>query len=153
MKIHADKLTASDIYKTAPDRTYVELVEHASRKRKRAFDVGLSASHGNDAHGLARVYSRNTGRTGAMGDWDRAATWIEWGDWIVELLKIDPEAIVGNYDGAHDFIVQTQAAAPHRPERENAEVHADRWSEELFWQRIEDEGQVKITRVPNPDER
>lgn len=153
MKIHADKLTASDIYKAAPDRTYVELTERGSRKRKRAFDVGLSASHGDDAHGLARVYSRNTGRTGAMGDYDRAATWIEWGDWMVELFKIDPAAVIGNYDGAHDFVVQTQAAAPHRPARENAEFHADRWSEELFWHQAKEQGQVKITRVLNTNER
>lgn len=133
MKIHADKLTASDIYRTAPDRTFVELTEGGSRSRKRRFDVGLSATHGADAHGIGRVYSRNTGRTGAAGDYDRAATWIEWGDWIVALFKIDQDAIIGEYDGRTDFVAKTHDMAPHRPQREDAEAHQRRWSEDLFY--------------------
>lgn len=154
MKIHSDKLTIADLQRTAPEGIYVEIDTAGSRKRDHSFKVGLSAAHGNDAHGIKRAFARNPGSSNRYVDHhDRAATWVEWGDWIVELFKLDENAIIGEYDGAHDFIIQTQAAAPHRPERENAEVHADRWSAELFWERAKEQGQVKITRALNTNER
>lgn len=130
MKIHTDKLTYSDIYAT-PAGVEAETIERGSRSRARAFDVGLSAVHGTDRHGIKRCYARNSGKSGSAGNWDRAATWVEWGDWICGLFKLDPDAIIGQYDGAQDFIRQTMAAAPHRPERENAGAHAERWAEEI----------------------
>lgn len=136
MKIFSDKLTEGDLRnaltRAIPNGVVLELEEHGSRKRARRFDVALSAEGGADKHGLKRCYSRNSGQFGALG-YGRAATYIEWGDWMVELFKIDPEAIVGVYDDSHDFIVKTQEYAPHRPARESAETHADRWSEELYW--------------------
>lgn len=130
MKIHADKLYAADMRET-PAGVHSEFIERGSRSRARAFDVSLSAQHGHDRHGIKRCYARNTGRSGGAGDWDRAATWVEWGDWICELFRRDPKAIIGQYDGATDFVAQTAAAAPYRPERENAGAHAERWAEEI----------------------
>lgn len=131
MKIHSDILTTQDLYRELPAGCYLTLRQVGSRKRDHGFDVGMSAEHGADAHGLKRVYARNSGHHGAASDFDRAATWIEWGDWMVALFKVDPDAIIGTYDGVADFIATTTRYAPHRPERENAVKHAERWAEEL----------------------
>jgi hypothetical protein len=137
MQIHTDKLTARDLYRTAPAGCFVEHVEHGSRSRRRRFDVGMSAAHGADAHGIARVYARNTGNRGADGYGapreivPRAATWVEWGDWIVALFKLDPGARIGHYESPASFIETTTEYAPSRPARENAPEHAARWAREL----------------------
>jgi hypothetical protein len=133
MIIHTDKLTESDLLRTKPKGCFLEYEKRGSRSKAYAFKVGISAMPGKDAHGIARCYARNTGQYGGAGQGDRAATWVEWGDWMTELFKVDPDAVIGQYKGAHDFVLQTQAAAPYRPARENAEIHADRWSEEVFW--------------------
>lgn len=36
-----------------------------------------------------------------------AATWHEWGHFIAELFTVDPDAIVGRYNGVEDFIWET----------------------------------------------
>lgn len=134
MRIHSDTLTTSDLYENLPDGCYLEVTTHGSRKRDHAFNVTMGAMPGKDAHGIKRAYARNTGQFGGEQDaYTRAATYIEWGDWMVALLKIDPDAIIGYYEGSDDFVRQTQNAAPRRPDRENAETHADRWSEELYY--------------------
>jgi len=134
MRIHSDVLTSEDLYRELPDGCYLEASTHGSRKRRQAFEVKIEAKPGVDAHGIKRCYAQNSGTYGASQDgYTRAATWIEWGDWMVALFKIDPSAIIGYYDGASDFVRQTHYAAPHRPDRENAEQHADRWSADLFY--------------------
>lgn len=133
MRIHTDKLTADDLYSAVPSGCYLEISQKGSRKRDHAFEVGMSARPGSGAHGIKRSYPRNTGNCGSAGDFDRAATWVEWGDWMVALLKIDPNAIIGHYDGASDFVRVTTDYAVHRPAREDAPIHATRWSEELFY--------------------
>lgn len=131
MRIHTDNLTAEDLRQAVPRGCYLEYTTHGSRKRDHAFQVGLSAAEGTDAHGIKRCYARNTGQYGGDGYGDRAATWVEWGDWMVALLKIDPDAIIGQYEGADDFVAQTTQYAPSRPAREDAQAHAERWAKEL----------------------
>jgi hypothetical protein len=131
MKIHTDRLERRDLFATVPAGCWLEAVERGSRSRAHAFDVRLSADHGADAHGLARVYAQNSGRHGADQGPDRAATWIEYGDWMVELFKRDPSARIGMYDSPADFVRMTTDYAPHRPKRENAPAHAKRWAAEL----------------------
>ena len=145
MKIHTDKISRNDLWAKLPDGCDLEVTTHGSRKRDHAFAVKMSARRGEDAHGLKRVYARNTGRFGAdtyrpsgyegypapVDEWDRAATYIEWGDWMVALFKIDPGAIIGQYDGPSNFVEMTTEYAPHRPKREDAVKHAARWKEEL----------------------
>lgn len=137
MRIHTDKLTRADLYAHVPAGCELEVMEKGSRKRARAFDVRMHAwERDADAHGIKRVYTTNSGSYGA----DRgnpAATYIEWGDWMAALLKIDPAAVIGYYDGAQGFIDATQHQAPTRPKRENAQTHADRWKAELTTARLE----------------
>ena len=134
MRIHTDTLTTDDLYRELPDDCYLEVTTHGSRKRHHAFEVKVSAQVGRDAHGIKRAYAQNSGTYGAASDdYSRAATWIEWGDWMVALFKIDASAIIGPYDGASDFTYQTHQFAPHRQARENAEAHAARWNRELFY--------------------
>lgn len=151
MRIHTDTLTKQDLWAKLPDGCDLEVTSHGSRKRDHAFEVKIEARRGTDAHGIKRAYARNTGNRGAdtyypsgyegyqtpVDEWDRAATWVEWGDWMVELFKLDPRAIIGPYDGPDEFVRITQEYAPHRPARENAEAHADRWSTDLLYSRQE----------------
>lgn len=136
MRIHSDKLTADDLVRTARAMpgVYIEITEHGSRKRDHAYEVTMYADPGKDRHGITRRYK--TG--GAYGTTDgryRALTWVEWGDFICELFRRDPEAIVGPYDGEADFIHQTQDAAPFRSQLYDAVEHADRWSRALYYAR------------------
>lgn len=136
MRIHSDKLEFSDLGLAAanagfgPD-VYYERTAHGSRKRAHAFDVSADADPGEDRHGIKRAFRCNTGTIGAQSGEYKALTWVEWGDWICQMFKIDPAAIIGSYDGAKDFVSQTTQMAPHRPARENAETHAARWADEL----------------------
>lgn len=129
MRIHTDTLTQADLYRTLPAGCYLEASQKGSRKRARAFEVSMSAAPGTDSHGIKRCYATNSGRYGT--GYAKAATYIEWGDWMVALLDIDPAAIIGPYDGAADFVEQTSRWAPHRPKRESAVAHARRWAEGL----------------------
>jgi hypothetical protein len=132
VKIHTDKLTRADLYAHVPAGCYLEAIEKGSRSRAHAFDVHMNAEPGDDRHGIKRIYQVNSGNYGAGGDeYVKAATYVEWGDWMVELFKIDPNAVVGVYDGAAGFVSRTSEMAPHRPSRENAERHAERWAKEL----------------------
>lgn len=132
MRIHSDSLTSSDLYEHVPRGCHLEAIGKGSRKRDHAFEVHMSAAPGIDSHGIKRCYAANTGQYGGpANDYEKAATYVEWGDWMVELLKIDPTAIIGPYEGAAGFVEQTTRFAPRRPEREDAEPHARRWADEL----------------------
>jgi hypothetical protein len=139
MKIHTDKITINDLHRLSPAGVYVEATQHGSRSHDHAFKVGLSAEHGTDAHGIKRSFARNSGQFGGSGNYDRAATYIEWGDWMVELFKIDPLAVIGQYKGASHFVEATTEAAQWRSERESAVKHADRWRDELA---------ITLTKMP-----
>lgn len=136
MRIHSDKLVKSDFGLAAsnagfgPD-VYYERTEHGSRSRARAFELKIDAEPGTDRHGIKRAFSRNSGGQGAEQGPYKAATWVEWGDFIVELFKIDPNAIIGHYTSAEHFVEDTAKYAPYRPKRENAVEHAARWAESL----------------------
>lgn len=136
MRIHSDVIEFSDFGLAAsnagfgPD-VYYERTAHGSRSRARAFELSIDAEPGTDRHGIKRSFSRNTGQFGGEQSPYKAATWVEWGDLIVELFKIDPHAIIGYYSGPDHFIEETAQYAPHRPPRENAVAHAQRWAESL----------------------
>jgi hypothetical protein len=124
-------LTINDLYQHVPAGCYLEAESKGSRSRDHAFEVHMTAEPGSDKHGIKRCYATNSGNYGKGHG--KAATYIEWGDWMVELFKIDPQAIIGPYEGREDFVLQTHDAVSFRPQRENAEDHADRWSKELFY--------------------
>jgi hypothetical protein len=134
MRIHTDKISQVDLHRiiVSRDGLYPEIAGKGSRKRDHAFEFGIEAAPGPDAHGIRRCYSRNSGNMGTKHGYGKAATWIEYGDIMADLFAIDSEAIVGPYDGVHDFVKKTLEAAPHRPERENAETHANRWRDALL---------------------
>jgi hypothetical protein len=73
---------------------------HGSRKRDRAFDVNLQG------YGDRHTRKTNSGTRGAGSYY--AATWDDWGWFLLELFELDPEAIAGPYDGIADFHAQTQ---------------------------------------------
>lgn len=113
MRIHSDTLQASNVYEALQDarKRYVDssvflehVTLHGSRKRTRGIDVAL-ASTGNDTHRWRRNVGPNGDRTA-----DYAATYADWGWFILELFNVDPDAIVGPYSGLTDFHNQTHGA-------------------------------------------
>ena len=105
MRIHTDSLTEKDIYAAADragESVRVEMTQHGSRKRDRAFNVTLSGTSSR---------KRNTGNYGTAGedsywgpDRSHAATWDEWGMFLAELFRRDADAIVpGAYESAEHF--------------------------------------------------
>lgn len=103
MRIHTDTLTVTDIYaaaaragggdyRTSP--VLADVTEHGSRSRARAFNVTLSGTSGR---------RQNPGHGGGSRDL-QAATWDEWGMFLAELFRRDPNAVVPKvYDGAEHF--------------------------------------------------
>lgn len=99
---------------TGLSRDGVWLEDHgpmSARKRTRKFIVKLSADRGTDRFGTKRRWA-NSGQWGAatpqngyagepMGE--KAATFDEWGVFIAELFRRDPEAIVGIYNSPDEL--------------------------------------------------
>lgn len=71
-----------------------EISQHGSRKRDHAFEIKLSGSSRYAAQG---------------GQW-KAATWDEWGVFLMFILDRDPIAVCGQYNGRADFLRQTREA-------------------------------------------
>ncbi len=94
MRIHSDKITWSDLSDAA--RTagawFIKQTSHNSRKRSQAFEVALG---GDAPH-----------RSQADRD-EYAATWDQWGIFLGELYRIDPNLVTPYYRDADDFHFQT----------------------------------------------
>lgn len=113
MKIHSDIITREDLFNSLPKfNLEVEVTMHGSRKRARAFNVGLQWD-GPKVKGDGR-YRRNYGTSGGGFDQPWAATYDEWGEWLARLFEIDPDAIAGSYNGREDFIAQTTEMRSYR---------------------------------------
>ena len=97
MRIHSDTLTHQDMIEAARTAgrytVRVSFTEHGSRSRSRAFNVTLSGT--GSRH---RQWVRD-------GDTlpPNAATWDEWGMFLAELFRRDPNAIAGSYESGEHF--------------------------------------------------
>ena len=147
MRIHTKHLTRDDLVRAKPEGSYIEITEHGSRKRDHAFEVKLYAEPGKDRHGITRRF-KTGGAYGTTDGRHRALTWVEWGDWMVELFKIDPGAIIGKYEGWREFCDWTYEAAHQRPDRENAVEHASGWADELWLAAKEDRETIRDRNLP-----
>lgn len=103
MRIHSDVLTYVDMARAATSVEahtgstvdFLRFDRHGSRKRSRAFEIQLRSD--------GRLTHRHT-----MNDCNAyAATWDQWGWFIAHLFSVDPDAIVGPYNGLDDFNWQT----------------------------------------------
>lgn len=100
MRIHANTLTTSEIYKAARiARVEIEhLTEHGSRKRTHAFEVKLS--------GESRRRPNNNGVHGDVF----AATWDQWGVFLACLFDADNSITIPTaYDDRETFQYRTDA--------------------------------------------
>lgn len=99
-----------------------DLVYRQSRSHERAFDIQLGANVNDDLpldyvdqHGkrMRKRRTRNSGNSGTFyglppGPGRYAATWHEWGHFMSEVFKMDPDARFDRvYDGAEDFHEKT----------------------------------------------
>lgn len=137
MKIYSDILTAADVAMALtkakedgfvdPAVTFDRLEPRGARKAKHCTEVALGVSGeesknfiapevrsfledwGVDEKAIrraARRYSRR-GYGEVPEVLNLGATWHEWGHFIAHIFKQDPDAVVGDYDGAESFTWQT----------------------------------------------
>lgn len=116
--MHSDKLTASDIreaLKSAKDLNEVDalvdfevLEGRGSRTRKAGFEIRL-AWYGEKVKGDGRRWT-NSGTSGADTGGFYAATYDEWGWFIAELFKADPNMVFGHYKDLNTFDTMTRYA-------------------------------------------
>ena len=111
MRLHTDKITRADLIKAtnaAFDKgqdgyVWLEVTEHGSRKRARAFEVGL------EGDGTVNRRRRNPGPNGDDTRRDQyAATWDAWGRFFAYLFDIDPDMTCYAYNGREDFHNKTE---------------------------------------------
>lgn len=108
MKVHTDKLTRQDIYDAASKSgVEVDISDHGSRSRARAFNVRLYVIQDVREPFRRRPNSGAFGASGPSGS-QYAAHFDEWGQFIALLLDVDPDAICGQYAGRDDFNRQTR---------------------------------------------
>lgn len=96
MRLHTDKLIGAQLHDAARKAgvTFYRYQEKGSHSRNRAFDVILEGS------GRTGTRYGNSGGSGA-GRYT-AATWDEWGIFLGELFRIDPQIKATYYhDGEH----------------------------------------------------
>lgn len=113
MKIYSDRIHTRavqeahrDIERIAPScNVYVD-AERRGRRTRYSLDITMTG------FGARHTRYRNTGQRGA--DDDMAATWMDWGWLIAVLFRFDPDARIGQYDGAEDFNLQVRAQIRHR---------------------------------------
>lgn len=97
---------------------------HGSRKRKFATEFSIGTHDGTsfisdevreylEGCGLDNAAMNRAKRRWARNGYKydenmpRSATWHEWGHFIAELFVVDPNAVIGPYDGASSFHYQT----------------------------------------------
>jgi hypothetical protein len=116
MRIHSDTLNVLNLLHAA-QRTNERFTEHGtfnliwptehgSRKRDHAFEIAL------EGDGTKSRRRRNPGtswqnRTEEPG---YAATWDQWGWFLAELFRLDPNMTSTYYDSAEDFHNKTHGA-------------------------------------------
>lgn len=103
MKLHTDRLDSFEVLAMldkaglSDEGVWADTcTPKGSRSRKRAFDVHLSATPGKDRFGKAR-------RAPQTPNGARAATYDEWGLFIAQVFRLDPDAIFGPYKGRDHF--------------------------------------------------
>jgi hypothetical protein len=122
MKLHSDVLDILSIRGAMEkakghglvthDIEFVEFQLQGSRSRKAGYEIQLGTYDQGSGPTKSRHYKNggNMGATSGHYTTDRvwAATYDEWGWFIVELFNTDPEAIFGPYKGVRSFHAQTQ---------------------------------------------
>lgn len=116
MKLHSDILNRNDIREalaTAKRKGRVDSDVHfdilearGSRTRKAGFEIRLEWL-GEKVKGDGR---RPTNSGNGSGSQQWAAFWEEWGWFIVELYRIDPDMVFGNYKTREVFDTYTRNA-------------------------------------------
>ena len=128
MKIHSDIIEYTDLARATIEPTrikdvYVEAQRVGSRKRGHGFNVTLYSTDETRPH-------KNSGKYGAdTGNYNKSVSWDDWGIWMDRLFELDPNAIIGIYDGRDDFYRQTWRVRAYI--REEYKPHTKRYKEHM----------------------
>jgi hypothetical protein len=116
MRIHSDTLSKMHLIHALQESglqaegVHIDLGStHGSRSHQRAFEVTLRAAAGKDRNGKVRRWPMGAPH-GADTSSFKAATYDEWGYFIAEVYRKDPDAKVGPYADLADFTRQTRGA-------------------------------------------
>lgn len=102
MRLHTC-LSRADVFacQTTPD-VYLDAMEYGSRSHNHAFEVSLTG------YGARHTRAKNTGTRGAGDDYERAATWSDWGRFLAGVFERDPSAKCADaYANSGDFDAKT----------------------------------------------
>lgn len=107
MRLHSSVITLQDVYRAGQVDTActVDATQRGSKSRARSFDVALTAF--DEPGRRVRNFGTSGGSWGST-EYDKAATWDEWGIFLARLFALDPDMIAGtakhpNYADAADF--------------------------------------------------
>lgn len=106
MKLYSDILTMANIASAKPDGCYVRVrAIQNPRVRKQGWKGKL--------YSMTSNRWENSGTHGAA-TWsdDRPASWDEYGVWLAALFSLDPNARLGPYNNAADFLRATSNKYP-----------------------------------------
>jgi hypothetical protein len=140
MKIHSDIITSRDIRDAVPGTCFLAPFWHDG-------DHTVIAVEGSRSHGIGYLVRLSGSSPYAMQHTmhnDKAATWDEWGNFIMALFAIDPRAKCGQYDGLQDFIDKTteehERIKEHR--RDLLATHSAPWLAQRSDLRSEDDDEI-----------
>ena len=103
MRIHSNEIMRPHLV-AAAQAAGIELAfceKAGSRKRSHAYEVTLSGS------------SRYATQSNGVPRGTKAATWDEWGIFLMRLFDLDCTMIAGPYNGRAEFLKQTREAVEH----------------------------------------
>jgi hypothetical protein len=117
MRFHTDTLTPMHLHEivkstglAAEGVAIAHADMHNSRSHKAGIEIVLRASPGKDRFGKTRR-NPNSGTSGAYNDYEKAATYDEWGIFMAKLFELEPTASFGRtYKDADDFHASTKGA-------------------------------------------
>lgn len=135
MKIKSDIITRATVgtaVTTTPGVTFIDtnardgwyepIREFKPRSHEYGFEIFLTGSSPYNA-----AHQSNQG-----GEYEKAATWDEWGIVIDKLYAVDPNAQIGHYTSRADFLAKTRDEADriktwHEPKGYQARSHRAPW--------------------------
>lgn len=130
MKLHTNTLTPYTIYQAIPEGCRLALF---TDKNGNYTDIEQAGSRSHDRSYTMRLSGSSPYAMQHISDNDKAATWDEWGIFIANLFKLDPDAKIGAYKTHADFIDQTtrehERITSYRPDL--AKWHTAPWLAEI----------------------
>lgn len=140
MKIYSDTLVYRDLCLALPMGVYIADVSPISNPRTKNESTGMPYERG------WNIYLEGTSCHVSQHDrYNKAATWDEWGVWMAELYRLDPQVKIGWYKSYEYFIEQTTRTRNYYANRNSmvAREHRAPWLDDCS-EKLGEDGTVRI---------